>query len=233
MFLEILKHEGPARLGKLKHEDQDVKVEITTPNFFSIFSEEALLEHDVYLTSHRSTLNKENLVVDYGSLYEEKPISRFGILPDERVGLKVPREMAEYSVEKTLEFAAKYPGYAAVVQGGRYVDLRRECAEALKDRPLLAIADSMEFSSNPRLLIDIVTTVRDVISPNTALYYPLAPPHMFYLLAYMGVDLFDTGDALLKARKGIISTPRGHLRLDEIGELPCTCSICRDGRPED
>ncbi|MEE9593858.1 MAG: tRNA-guanine transglycosylase, partial [Candidatus Hydrothermarchaeales archaeon] len=127
----------------------------------------------------------------------------------------------------------KYPEYAAVVQGSRYVDLRKECAEAFKDRPLLAIADSMELIGNPRMLVEIVTTIRDVISPNSALYIPFAPPHMFCLLVYMGVDLFDTGDAILNAKKGIISTQRGHLHLKKIEELPCTCNICSDKRPED
>ncbi len=233
MFLEILKHDGPVRLGRLKHEDENLKLDVATPNFFSIATNGISLEHDLYLASHRSTISEKNVLVDYGSLYEEKPILRLGILPEARAGLKAPREIAEQAVEKTIEFATKHPGHGAVVQGGKYVGLRRKSAEAFADRPLLAIADGLELLEHPRSLVNIVTAVREAASPNTALYYPFAPPHMFYLLAYMGVDLFDTGDCLLRASERMISTSRGHLRLDEISELPCTCSICRNKKPED
>jgi queuine/archaeosine tRNA-ribosyltransferase len=232
-MLEILKHDGPARLGRLRLEVQDVDLDILTPNFLSLKDNSWTLEHEIYLASHVSAVEWENVLVDYGSLYEEKRISRFGILPDERVGLKVPRDIAEYSVDKTLEFAMDYPEYGAVIQGSRYLDLRLKCAKALSDRPLLVIADSVELLDSPRLLVEIVTAVRDVISPNTALYYPFAPPYMFYLLAYMGVDLFDTGNAFLNAKKRIICTSRDNPQLDSLGELPCTCSVCRDKRPED
>lgn len=232
MFLEVLKHDGPTRLGRLKHEDQNLRIDIRTPNFFSISTDEAP-EHEVYLSSSSTAIKKDNILIDYGSLFEEKNMSRFGILPDMRVGLKAPKELAEQAVERTVEFARMYPGYGAVVQGGGYVELRRRCAEALSDRPLLAIADGGELLDNQRLLVDIVTSIREVASPNTALYYPFAPPHAFYLLAYMGMDMFDTGTCLLNARKGIISTNRGEFRLDEIDELPCSCGICKDKNPDD
>jgi len=232
-MLEILKHCGPVRLGKFMHKDDGIRINVPTPNFFSLVGDGQVLEHELYLAPHNSDINRENVIVDYGSLYEEKSISRFGILPDARIGLKVPKEMAEDSVKKTLELAKDYPEHGAVIQGSKYLDLREKCAKALKDHPLLAVADSMELLENPRMLVEVVTRIREAISPNTALYVPFAPPHMFFLLAYMGVDLFDTGDAILNARNGMISTLRGSLRLDKIDELPCTCNICIDKKPED
>ncbi|MEE8168514.1 MAG: tRNA-guanine transglycosylase [Candidatus Hydrothermarchaeales archaeon] len=229
MLLEILKHHGPARLGKLEHEG----CEIATPNFFSIIARDVALDHDIYIVSHDVKTSRKPLIYNYGSLKTKKDIGAFGILPDDGAALKVPKEIAEFSVESTLKFAEKYPGYGAVIQGSKYPALRMKCARALKEHPLLVIADAGELLENPRLLVEIVTGIREVIPPNTALYFPFASPHMFYLLAYMGVDLFDSGDCILKARRNEIITTRGHLYLKDLKELPCTCSVCRDRSPEE
>jgi tRNA-guanine family transglycosylase len=105
-------------------------------------------------------------------------------------------------------------------------------ARKLGDRPLLAIANGRGLLKNPRLLVDIVVTVRETIPPNSALYFPFAPPHMFYMLTYMGVDLFDSADCIIKAREEKMLTPKP-LDLHRIRELPCNCGVCAGKTPDD
>jgi tRNA-guanine family transglycosylase len=225
MILELQRHSGPARLGRLLYEGR----EILTPNFFSIATPRICLEHDLYLGSDAFDMDKKPQVVDYTN----HDIDKFGIMPDMHVGLDVPREMAEFSVEETLRFAGSYPDQGAVIQGSRFIDLRKKCAEGLKDRPLLAIANGRKLIENPRLATEIVTGVRDIIAPNSALYFPSAPPRAFYMLAYMGVDLFDSADCVFKAREGKIITSRGDLDLQGMREIPCSCCVCRGKSPRE
>ncbi|MFH1774477.1 MAG: tRNA-guanine transglycosylase [Methanobacteriota archaeon] len=231
-MIEILKHCGPARLGKLRCNDDVIR----TPNFFLNLVKGINLNHDIYLASCDFKTKKKPVVYDCGSFFQRRKFcfakfSGVEILPDEHAGLNVPRSIAEVAVRRTVEFAKNYPGQGAVIQGSKYIDLREKCARELEDRPLLVIANGAKLVKNPRLLVEIVTRARDTISPNSALYLPFAPPHMFYLLAYMGIDLFDSADCVLKAREKKLITARGFLKLQSLKELPCFCEICKTRAP--
>ncbi|MFQ6105954.1 MAG: tRNA-guanine transglycosylase, partial [Candidatus Hydrothermarchaeaceae archaeon] len=121
----------------------------------------------------------------------------------------------------------------AVVQGSKYIGLRKKCAGELCNRPLLAIADGHKLLNNPRLTVEVVTAVREAISPNTAVYFPFAPPHMFYILAYMGVDIFDSSECIVKAVEGKLLTGGGVLDLAEMREIPCSCEACIGKSPRE
>jgi queuine/archaeosine tRNA-ribosyltransferase len=224
MTLEILRHSGPARLGKLHLE----KTKIATPNMFSVITDAVDIEHDIYIASSDIKTKRKPIFFNSGSLNisdEIKINKKNQILPDYHAGLNVPRELAEDSVKETVKFAGKYPGHGAVIQGSKFIDLREECAKGLGDRPLFIIANGRRLLRNARLLVDIVTSVREAVPPNSALYFPLAPPHVFYMLAYMGVDFFDSGDCIIKAREGHILLPKPQ-DLESLKELPCGCAVC-------
>lgn len=231
MTLEILRHNGPARLGKLHVNGE----KLATPNMFSVITDVVDIEHDIYLASSTVKTHRKPLFVDGGSLNvseDMKIASANSILPDFHVGLVVPRELAEASVDETLRFAEKYPDCGAVIQGSRFLDLREKCARELGERPLFVIANGQKLLKNPRLLVDMIVSVRETIPPNSALYFPFAPPHMFYILSYMGVDLFDSADCIIKAREEKMLTPR-ILDLRSLKELPCGCAVCAGKTPED
>src|SRR3990172_571072 len=183
MHLEIVKHDGPARLGRLHFDD----VTILTPSIF--WSNAAGPATPIYLELSTSA-REQKPVTDYGTIFSQEKIDRFGIMPSFPSGFDVPREIAGEAVIETLKVAARHPRFGAVVEGGRYIELRRQCAEGLKDRPLLKIAGSDKLLKNHRRLVEVVTTIREIASPNTALYMPDAPPHLYPILAYMGVDMF-------------------------------------------
>ncbi|MBI5254152.1 MAG: tRNA-guanine transglycosylase [Euryarchaeota archaeon] len=236
-MIEIIRHCGPARLGRLHYNDSKIQ----TPNFFLNLIKGTDINHDIYLAASDFKTKKKPIVYDCGSFFERRKFASQifrrskieKILPDEHVGFNVPRSTAEAAVERTVEFAKKYPGQGAVIQGSKYIDLREKCARELEDRPLLLIANGAKLIKNPRLLVEIVTRVRELTSPNSTLYFPFAPPHFFYLLAYMGVDLFDSADCILKAREKKFATTRGFLSLQSLKELPCSCKICENKIPSE
>jgi predicted RNA-binding protein len=211
-MLEVLRHHGPARLGKFFFGGRTLR----TPGLLPIL-----------------TGDGDPVLVDHGSLFLPRDLDGPGILPDFPSGLDVPRPVAHLSVEETLKAAAQHPGSPAVVQGGKYPDLRQRCTRELGDRPLLVIADGAKLITRPRVLTEVLPAVREEAGPNTALYLPHAPAPWFPMLAYMGVDLFDDLSARVNARRGLMETSTGVLDIKELQELPCECAACAGRTPED
>ncbi len=230
-YLEVVKGSGPGRLGKL-HIGGYV---IHTPNFLHFTDYPG--RHDIYLTGAESRTRKRPVIYDHPFFSLEKirlPREPFPeIVPDFPAGFYVPRGLAEEAAEECLRVAQGHPEKGAVVTATRYPDLAEGLVKRLGERPILAIAGGSKLASNPRLLVEVVSMVRDSSSPNTALYYPLAPVEMFPLLSYLGVDLFDSSPAYLASTEGRYLTDSGSLELRRMTELPCGCSVCMRASPTD
>ncbi len=227
MHLETVRHEGPGRLGKLFFEDAVFQ----TPSL--LWSSAAGSVPGSFLTlTDKAQEGRKGQIISYGTVLAEPKIHGFGILPSHPSGYDVAEDIAEYAVGKTMEFASAYPGYGAVIEGGKHVALRKRCAENFRDRPLLKIADSDRLIENQRKLVETVIAIKESANPNTALYMPDVPPHFFPLLSYMGVDLFDLTSPILGTYENRFYTLTGVQGLDAMRELPCPCSPCRDAQPE-
>ena len=117
------------------------------------------------------------------------------ILKDEPMPYNVPKTLASWSVNSTVE-NARLSGKngIGIVHGSKYSDLRVDCAIRLEElgNTVLMIANPEELMKRSRDLVDIITIIRENINPNSAIYYPFAEPSFIPFLAYMGVDLFDT-----------------------------------------
>jgi 7-cyano-7-deazaguanine tRNA-ribosyltransferase len=116
------------------------------------------------------------------------------ILDDEPMPYNVPKTLAEWSVNTTIENAriSEETG-VGVVHGSKYPDLRVKCALELErlGNQVLMVANPEALMRSSRDLVEIIPILRESINPNTAIYYPFAEPSYMPLLAYMGVDLFD------------------------------------------
>jgi archaeosine synthase len=228
MHLEILRHDGPGRLGKLHFKDKVYP----TPSL--LWNKASGAAPPTYLRLASSgNKSKENLLVLYGTISAGERVDKFGILPSHPSGYSVPQELAEEAVEWTLDFASKYPDHGAVVEGGRYAELRRKCAEGLRNRPILKIADSNRLIKNHRALVEVVTQTREIASPNTALYMSDIPPHLFSILVYMGIDLFDLKRPILGSYENLYFTATGFSSVKNLKEFPCPCSVCSRTTPQE
>lgn len=140
------------------------------------------------------------------------------LVPDTPLPYDVPREMAEWSVKETLKSAEKGDvDRMAVIHGAKYQDLRLECARALEDMGyrLFLVANPEELLRNPRDLLKIITSLRENMSPNSALYFSFTELNFVPLLVYLGVDLFGESAADFYAQIGVMTTPHNNYNLQQ------------------
>lgn len=129
----------------------------------------------------------------------------------------VPVELAQWSVEETLQNAENCNREFAVVHGSKYVDLRTMCAQQLEALGFhaLIVANSDELLKRPRDLVKLLVRLREDLSPNTALCFPFAEASFIPLLTYMGVDLFTDSICEFYGYLNIIMTPSASYNLDK------------------
>ena len=140
------------------------------------------------------------------------------VVPDEPMPYDVPREMAEWSVKKTLEYAEKSDvSQMAVIHGSKYPDLRLECAIGLEEMGyrLFLVANPEELLRKPQDLLKIITSLRENMSPNSALFFPFVELNFIPLLVYLGVDFFGDSSADFYSQVGTITTPHGNYDLQQ------------------
>ncbi len=227
MHLEILRHDGPARLGKLHHNG----LMALTPGL--LWSPAAGPSPEDFITlSPPGFIHDKTTLITYGTIFGGEKIKDFGLLPSFPSGYDTPKEISDKAVKTTLKISEENPGFGAVIEGGRFIDLRQLSAEYLKDRPILKIANADKLSKNHRKLVEVTVSIREIVSPNTALYMSDIPPVMFPILAYLGVDLFDFKKGVLGAHEGLYLTQRGVLKADSLAEFPCSCMVCGERKKE-
>ena len=139
------------------------------------------------------------------------------ILKDEPMPYNVPKILASWSVNNTVENArASNENGIGVIHGSKYPDLRVRCAEELEElgNTVLMIANPEELMKRSKDLVEIIVMIRENINPNSAIYYPFAEPAFIPLLAYMGIDLFDNIAGEFYAKLNTLLTPSMKYDLD-------------------
>ncbi|MBZ9571643.1 archaeosine tRNA-ribosyltransferase [Methanobrevibacter sp. TMH8] len=119
---------------------------------------------------------------------------------DEESAYNVEREIAEWSVRRTIELAKEEKEKnsqcnIAVIQGSKYIDLRVQCAQELEKLGYngLIIANGDDLLLHPRDLVDLIVELRRNIKPSSYLIFTFAECSFIPLLSYMGIDGFLTG----------------------------------------
>jgi len=113
---------------------------------------------------------------------------------------KIQEKISEENMKKTLEIARQEEDKTkiGVIHGSQYVQQRIECATKLEEYgyTTLMIANTDQLQQNPEDLLEIVINIKENIKPTTTLYFPFASTPLIPILAYIGVDLFDTSRAI-------------------------------------
>ncbi len=90
---------------------------------------------------------------------------------------------------------------------------------------VLSFACSM--LNSPRDFVRRIIDARNEIAPDVALWVPaIATVENAALLFYMGVDVIDDTNAVIKGYQSIYLLEEGEVRLSELDDLPCNCSVC-------
>lgn len=147
-----------------------------------------------------------------------KPDVSLPFIEDEPMPYDVPKSLAEFSVQQTIQKAreSKKDG-VAVVHGSKYLELRIHCAQELEKlgNQVLMIANPEELIRRPRDLVNMVVNIREAVNPNSALYFPLVKTSFIPLLCYMGVDLFGDAACDFYAQLNLMMTPNTIYNLKE------------------
>lgn len=119
--------------------------------------------------------------------------------PSIKTPFKIQKEIAKENVDKTIKLSdsEKDKTKIGIIQGAQYTDLRVKCAKELEEKGFskLMFANSDDMMRNPELMLDIIINVRESLNPNTTLYFPFATTQIIPILAYLGIDAFDTSRA--------------------------------------
>ena len=123
----------------------------------------------------------------------------FSIADDESSAYDVEKEIAQWSVNQTIEKAKLVEDKEiAVIQGSKYLDLRIKCLKELEELGFngFIIANADDLLLHPRDLVDLIVALRQNMKSSSYLIFPFAEAQFIPLLAYMGVDAFfdDIGE---------------------------------------
>ncbi|KZX16822.1 queuine tRNA-ribosyltransferase [Methanobrevibacter cuticularis] len=152
----------------------------------------------------------------------------YKIAEDESCAYNIEREIAEWSVRRTIDKAAEQKENCkiAIIQGSKYVDLRIHCAKKLENIGYngLIIANGDDLILHPRDLVELIVTLRDNIKPSSYLIFPFAESSFIPLLSYLGIDGFLSGIDEYYSYLNVMMTPTKNYDLDvyqieELGEL--------------
>jgi archaeosine synthase len=95
------------------------------------------------------------------------------------------------------------------------------------------LSNAQQLAGHAQAFVEGIVDVRESIPADTALYLPgVATPGNVAVLAYAGVDLFDTDRAVVEGTRGKYLTPDGDAFLEDLTELPCACPACQQPRSE-
>lgn len=147
---------------------------------------------------------------------------------------------ARLKLEKTIERIkdVEAPNYSAPIQGGSHLDLRREACKAVSKIPatIYPIGGIVPYLVNYdfKQLVKIIVECKKHLPLNVPVHaFGAGHPLVFSLLAYVGVDLFDSASYALYARNGKYITETGTKKVDELTSLPCNCPVCASHKPRE
>jgi 7-cyano-7-deazaguanine tRNA-ribosyltransferase len=122
---------------------------------------------------------------------------------------------------------------ACTIQGGRFPNLRKECAEKLSnlDCELYPIGGVVPLLENYRFreLVEIILASKQGLSPSKPVHlFGAGHPMIFGITVLLGCDFFDSASYAKYAKDGRLLFPDGTRKLKDLEELPCTCPICSE-----
>ncbi|ABU81661.1 tRNA-ribosyltransferase family protein [Ignicoccus hospitalis] len=166
------------------------------------------------------------------------PVDLFSLPTDSK---EVAAKKAEVSFRRWLRARELKEEVSAPVQGGLYPDVRAAVARRYSEAGarLLAVGGIVPLMEEYKFkeLVNAVLPVLASRPPEAAVHaFGAGHPLAFPLLAFLGVDLFDSAMYAIAAREGRYLTPFGTFRLEELvmmREFPCDCPACSSLSPRD
>ena len=156
----------------------------------------------------------------------------------------VKRDRAEKDLEITIERAKEANEVRedmmmnSVVQGSTFLDLRSKCAATIGTMgfdvyPIGAVVPLMESYRYTELVDVVMASVKNLPDSQPRHLMGAGHPMVFALAVAMGCDLFDSAAYILYAQDDRFMMPTGTFKLENLVEMPCSCSVCSTHNPDD
>ena len=201
--------DGPARIGELLINDK----KIVTPNILFLDTKRFKAPNyaDIILTNKKSQKNKATVRVSNQFIYPKD----------------IPKELRLSAINK-IEKKELY-----IVTGNKDI-----IDKALEDNPasLFVISNAFQLFQQQSKFVDFLVELRKKIGSQKMIYLPcVGDPASFALLAYIGIDFFDSTAAIHAARNKVLLFPTDRYKTDETVEVPCSCPSCKKlhGKPSE
>ncbi|MCL2157765.1 MAG: archaeosine tRNA-ribosyltransferase [Methanobrevibacter sp.] len=150
-------------------------------------------------------------------------IDLFKVAYDEGVAYNIEKEIATFSVNRTIQKAKDFNGEIATIQGSKYIDLRLKCLKELEELGYsgFIIANGDDLLLRPRDLVDLVINLRENMKPGSYLIFPMAECSFIPILSYLGIDGFldDIGEYYSYLNVMMTPTKNYDLNVYEIYEM--------------
>ena len=203
MEYNIKIRDGPARIGEFLLDNR----KIVTPNILFLDTKrfKAINLADVLITNSKIQKDKLTLKISNQFFYPKD----------------MPKELNLALIKKYKKETKEYciiPGNEEIID------------QTLKDNTacFFIVGNASQLFDQPKKFVDFIIKLRQRIGYEKILYLPsIGDPTCFALLAYMGVDLFDSTKAIIAARNNTLLFADGNYKKSDLDELPCSCPICK------
>ncbi|MGC9516355.1 MAG: tRNA guanosine(15) transglycosylase TgtA [Methanomicrobiales archaeon] len=247
--------------GKQTIDVKNFGAELVITNAYIIYKNEELKEKALKDGVHKLINFSGPVITDSGSFqlseYGDIDVSNQEIIEfQEEIGtdigtsLDIPtppfvhRRKAEDDLKITIERAKEALEVRnklmlnSVVQGSTFPDLRSYCAETIGKMnfdvyPIGAVVPLLESYKYGELVDVVMASVSHLPDSKPRHLMGAGHPMVFALSVAMGCDLFDSAAYILYAENDRLMMPNGTFKLENLVEMPCSCNICTEYRPED
>ncbi len=224
-MFEIIERNGLARIGSWDIEEQSLNVK--TPNILFITTEgiKPPEEAEVLISDSKNQEEKPHIEA-LGSLFTQynKKITDYTVSPHLVFPLsqyELNSHAADLNKEKIQSRV-----FVTVGSGPSVSD-----AVSGVDAEVYILANSLHLIRRPKEFVETVVNLRGAIGYQSLIYTPgLGAPSHIALLAYLGIDIFDSIPSIMNARIGNYLTTQGKIKNDELYEDFCYCPACRTGK---
>lgn len=207
MQFQVKKRDGPARIGELTLMDK----KIITPNILFID------------TNRFKAPGFADLLITNTNCKTTKPsfkISDYFFYPKEL-------ELSELKIEK------KENNIYYIVPGNKNLI---DNISKNNSSSIFIVANAFQLLQQPKKFVDFIVELRKKIGYQKIIYAPrIGNPSSFALLAYIGIDFFDSISAIIAARNDVLFFENGKYHKNKLNELPCNCPSCirNNSKPSD
>ena len=220
MQFQVKSRDGPARIGELLIENK----KIVTPNILFIdtkrFKAPSFAD---FLITNIDFVSKKPSIKIIDSLFSTLNLEKNN-KPNVMEKMFYPKDMPLDFHKYSINQSKKNDNDIQIIPSNKEI-----IDNTLKDNTssFFIVHNAFQMFQQPSKFVDFLVNLRDIIGYGKMIYIPyIGDPTSFSLLAYIGVDFFDSTSAIIAARNKVLLFPTGGMKLSEIDEIPCSCPVC-------